>query len=48
MTREEIIKESRKRHPKIKPINYLQEGRAMGFVEGALWMQQQLTKIKQS
>lgn len=44
MNRNEIIKESRKRHPVTKPMNYFQEGKQMGFVEGALWMQQQINK----
>lgn len=37
-TKKEIIEESRRRHPKSKPMHYLTEGQAMGFIEGALWM----------
>ncbi len=38
MTRKEIITEGRKRYPKSKPMNYLDEGKVLGFVEGAMWM----------
>jgi hypothetical protein len=46
MNKVEITKEARKRHPTTKPMNYFEEGRAMGFVEGAEWMQQLYQKLK--
>lgn len=46
MTKEDIIKEARKRHPESKPRNYFNEGQRMGFIEGALWMKGQLKNKK--
>jgi len=51
MTKAEIIKESQKRHPQLEPMNYLQEGQRMGFVEGARWVwqkQQEIDEFKRS
>ena len=44
ITKEDIIKEARKRHPTSKPRNYLNEGERLGFIEGALWMKSEFAK----
>ena len=38
MNKKDIIEEACKRYPSSKPMNYITEGKKMGFVEGALWM----------
>ena len=41
MTRKDIVREARLRYPKTKPMNYLNEGKVIGFIEGANWIQNQ-------
>ena len=40
MTQKEITIEALKRYPVTKPMNYLHEGKRMGFIKGAMWMQE--------
>jgi len=44
-TKDEIIKESRKRYPATKPMNYFYEGKRAGFVAGAEWMKSPLGEV---
>jgi hypothetical protein len=47
MKKEEIRQEALNRFPRSKPLNYLNEGKIIGFQQGALWINELSNQLLQ-